>query len=105
MASRLQKLKRNAFLEQKGRCWYCDRQMLLCPETSSLQCTAEHLVARSQGGKDTPDNIVAACRYCNQTRHRRRMPPSPGDFRRIVRERLDKGRWHVRAAVQKCVPQ
>jgi len=31
--------------------------------------TAEHLVARMDGGKDTRQNIVAACRRCNEMRH------------------------------------
>ena len=30
--------------------------------------TAEHLVPRSKGGRNTKDNIVAACLRCNQTR-------------------------------------
>lgn len=35
-----------------------------------FQCTAEHLVARQDGGKDTAANIVAACAYCNHGRHK-----------------------------------
>ncbi len=32
------------------------------------QATCEHLVPRSHGGDDRPDNLVAACRACNQAR-------------------------------------
>ena len=27
--------------------------------------TKEHIVARTQGGKDTPENVVIVCRTCN----------------------------------------
>lgn len=32
-------------------------------------CTADHLIIRSDGGRTTEDNIVAACRECNNRRH------------------------------------
>jgi 5-methylcytosine-specific restriction endonuclease McrA len=32
-------------------------------------CTADHVVQQSIGGKTTRDNIVAACRQCNNRRH------------------------------------
>jgi 5-methylcytosine-specific restriction endonuclease McrA len=40
-------------------------------------CTAEHLVARMDGGRDTRDNIVAACRRCNAARHQLGLGPAP----------------------------
>ncbi|WP_218140493.1 HNH endonuclease signature motif containing protein [Sphingopyxis sp. YR583] len=63
-------------------------------QAQHLKVTAEHLVARQDGGTDTPDNIVAACTYCNDRRHRRRSPLSPEDYARKVRDRLAKGKWH-----------
>jgi len=33
------------------------------------EVTAEHLVARMDGGKNTRTNIAAACRRCNADRH------------------------------------
>lgn len=58
----LRSLRRRACREQDGRCFYC-----LQPMTHDV--TAEHLVARMDGGKDTRGNIVAACRRCNESRH------------------------------------
>jgi hypothetical protein len=74
--------RRKAFLEQSGRCFYCSAEMWLThPERFAsrhglsereawrFKCTAEHLVARCDGGSDSQTNIVAACRFCNATRH------------------------------------
>ncbi|MEA9709297.1 HNH endonuclease [Xanthomonas campestris] len=58
------------------------------------QCTAEHLLAQQDGGKDVADNIVAACCLCNLRRHKRQGPaPSPNVFKKLVRKRLAMGRW------------
>lgn len=59
---RLQFLRRRACADQGGRCFYCLQHM-------GSDVTAEHLVARMDGGKDTPSNVVAACRRCNAARH------------------------------------
>ena len=103
----LQKSRQLAFDRQHGRCHYCSlpvwlydpesfrRRYGLTPaEASSLRCTAEHLVARCDGGRDSATNIVAACRHCNATRHKRRVAPDPATYRDHVRRRLAKGRWH-----------
>ncbi|WP_394540206.1 HNH endonuclease [Lysobacter enzymogenes] len=98
----LQRLRERAFVAQQGRCCYCGRAMWLQspseldlqpPRTMSRQCTAEHLIARHEGGRSTRENIAAACWLCNQRRHRRRRPLSPDAFRELVAERIAKGRW------------
>ena len=63
--------------------------------TRQLVCTAEHLKAKSEGGRDTSDNIVAACLVCNQRRHKRKTPPDPSRYKALVTQRLHKGKWHV----------
>jgi 5-methylcytosine-specific restriction endonuclease McrA len=50
------------------------------------QCTAEHLLAKQDGGKDNKSNIAAACIRCNQGRHRQLVPPSAEQYRNIVRQ-------------------
>lgn len=65
-----------------------------------LQCTAEHLIPRSEGGSDMPSNIVAACLHCNGTRHKRKIPPSPGRYLSLVRSRIAEGRWHPAGIVK-----
>lgn len=101
------KSRQVAFLTQGGRCFYCDHPMWDSePENFSqrfavgvaqlwrFQCTAEHLVPRELGGRDTRDNIVAACAYCNRQRHRPKRVRDPIEHRAHVQRRLGRGRWH-----------
>ncbi|WP_416383216.1 HNH endonuclease [Marinobacter sp. F4218] len=60
-----------------------------------LQCTGEHLVAHSEGGKASSSNIVAACRFCNVKRHARSTPREPKEFADFVQSRLQKGAWNT----------
>ncbi|MEB1547610.1 HNH endonuclease signature motif containing protein [Xanthomonas campestris pv. campestris] len=74
---------------------------LACPTELELparfarryQCTAEHLMAQQDGGKDTRGNIAAACWTCNQRRHRRKKLLTPEAFRALVRRRVAAGKW------------
>ncbi|WP_445944934.1 HNH endonuclease [Rhizobium sp. WSM1274] len=52
------------------------------------------LKARCDGGRDTEENIVAACHYCNRTRHRKTRPKDAASYACFVRSRIEKGRWH-----------
>ncbi|MFZ2989617.1 HNH endonuclease [Ideonella sp.] len=102
----LQTLRRRAFEQQGGRCYYCGVCMWqslpfktpllhLSPGAlAKLQCTAEHMQARSAGGANTAGNITAACAHCNHTRHQRKNPPDPDVYRKQVRRRMQKGAWH-----------
>lgn len=107
MPSKIAKLRHQAFVRQDGRCYYCGRPM--CSGdleqfaerlNSSLRfarrylCTAEHLLSVQDGGKDTAANIVAACAFCNATRHRFKFPPHPEAYRRHVASRIRRGKWH-----------
>ncbi|UWQ15360.1 HNH endonuclease [Aliiroseovarius sp. M344] len=100
------KIRRAKMLAQGGRCYYCDLPMWeheaekvgwpdlwTNEKPKTLQCTAEHLVPRSDGGVDTPENIVAACWFCNTTRHKRKQVRSPQEHRAHVKKRMRKGRW------------
>jgi 5-methylcytosine-specific restriction endonuclease McrA len=104
---KLQKIRNSKFGLQGGRCFYCCQPMwcgnpadfadthgLRVARTRYLQATAEHLVARSEGGTDTPDNIVAACWFCNTHRHRTKRPLAPEAYAREVCSRLGTGGWH-----------
>lgn len=103
--NRISFLRRQAFNRQSGFCYYCDvRMWLSSPEelgltersaaARRLQCTAEHLVPRSDGGRNSVTNIVAACAHCNHTRHRLKRPPEPPQYRAKVRGRVALGGWH-----------
>lgn len=100
----LVKIRRAKMLSQGGKCFYCGQRMwdkavnakdctTQSRQSKALQCTAEHLCARSDGGSNNPKNIVAACHYCNTTRHKRKNPRSPEDHRAHVRQRMSQGRW------------
>lgn len=109
--SRLARSRYSAFIAQRGLCYYCllptwhgapvgfrAKWNLTLGETRLRQCTAEHLIARKEGGGDGARNIVAACLRCNQGRHGRKAPFKPDRFQSYVRRRIQKGRWH-----QPCV--
>jgi len=110
MPTMTQVLRARAFHVQNGRCFYCGVAMWLAspcelpcehPRPSPtaaarLKCTAEHLVPRSEGGKDAAGNIAAACAHCNWTRHKRKRPPGPDAYRAEVRRRVKRGAWHQR---------
>ena len=102
----LKKLRRMKMLSQGGRCFYCglpmwDEALYPCLPLScrsgelpkTLRCTAEHLHPRSEGGANTADNIVAACLFCNNSRHRRKRPLSPEAHRAHVQQRMAAGQW------------
>ena len=110
MPSKLASHRKSAFDRQAGRCYYCGYRMWLKrPEelaalaplsnrtAAHLQCTAEHLIARCDGGSESATNIVAACRFCNQLRHQRKTPIDPSRFRSHVGDRLARRAWHTSA--------
>jgi len=109
MPNAISKHRFAAFQHQNGRCHYCGLPMWLKhPEElnpnlkgnhralSRLRCTAEHLLARQDGGANSRANIVAACHFCNMTRHRITNPPDPARYREHVRHRVRAGKWHSR---------
>ncbi len=102
----LRKARRKALRAQGGRCFYCnqpiwdDRPDAFCKafglserKARSFRCTAEHLVARCDGGPDTQGNIAAACWFCNHRRHRAKVPLDPLAYAALVRKQLPEGRW------------
>lgn len=103
----IKNLRRQAAREQGWRCFYCELPMWdaapdefiecygLSPRLAKrFRCTAEHVEARCDGGKDVAPNIVAACLFCNATRHKAKHPLDAIKHVSVVRSRLAKGRWH-----------
>lgn len=97
-----------AFIRQDGRCFYCDhlmwlseiqeyssRHRLSLAQARGFQCTAEHLLARCDGGGDARTNIVAACLTCNKRRHARKKSMTVQAYCNHVRSRVCQGRWHA----------
>jgi len=73
---------------------FADRYKLSKKRARLFRATAEHLVARRDGGSDRLQNIVAACWFCNSRRHYARDPLSPNEYAIKVRAQLAKGKWH-----------
>lgn len=108
-ANKLQRLRRQAFEAQRRRCFYCGFAMWEAnPQAFSVEhritikqsrlrrCTAEHLVAQKDQGRHTRENVVAACFWCNQRRHkgRRQQAPDPDVYKARVAMQVAKGKWH-----------
>lgn len=107
MTNRIKNYRDHSFKAQQGRCYYCDCQMWMdddlgfCQRYSltkaqavSFRCTAEHIVAKCEGGKDSATNIAAACAWCNKLRHARKQAMQPTQFRNHVARRIRRGGWH-----------
>jgi 5-methylcytosine-specific restriction endonuclease McrA len=55
-------------LRQQNKCYWCGREMLDPELQHGHSATIEHIVPRSAGGRSSFDNLVAACRQCNNRR-------------------------------------
>jgi len=65
----LRKLRKDAFNDQRGLCFWCGIQMLEELANGHPQSvTADHLIPLYLGGKTVRGNIVAACHQCNNRR-------------------------------------
>ncbi|NQY26515.1 MAG: HNH endonuclease [Piscirickettsiaceae bacterium] len=101
-----------AFNHQGGCCFYCDQPMwqskflnyskkynLTSKQAKKMQATGEHLIPHQDGGSSKQSNIVAACKFCNQQRHKRNVALSPKLFKAFINRRMKQGRWHNFRAV------
>jgi len=106
---RLRRLRRKAYEQQNHLCFYCaypiweeDRNAFsrlhgVSPRLAQhLKCTAEHLTARQDQGRDTASNVVAACLWCNRMRHqgRRHGAPDAVNYLFWVARLVAMDRWH-----------
>lgn len=105
--SQIQKYRRQKAELQKFRCFYCGFPMwtadldqfarsydISAAEARRFFCTAEHLKALGEGGTSRFDNLVCACQFCNQGRHRRRKRLEADVFLSLVQRRITQQRWH-----------
>lgn len=115
MARNLKPLRHRAFVAQDGRCFYCSQPIwedgreafakahgMLPRLATHLRSTAEHLVARQDAGKNSQQNIVAACVWCNSRRHLGRAERAPDchAYQHWVQAQVSAGKWHPVAASQ-----
>jgi 5-methylcytosine-specific restriction endonuclease McrA len=109
----IKKHRYTAFTQQNGKCCYCGFSMwqdsaesfakqhgITVKQARHFQCTAEHLQARQDGGRDVQHNIAAACIRCNHLRHARKKPMAVKQYQQHVKKRVSQGGWHdVRPAM------
>lgn len=106
--AKLTAIRRRKMKAQGYRCFYCTAPMwsgrpdkfcrrygVTKRSAHHFRCTAEHLLARCDGGADTDCNIVAACSYCNQMRHQLKRPPDPETYRERVLRRVTRGTYRT----------
>jgi hypothetical protein len=62
--SRMKKLQR-VFEICKGHCHYCDRKTHQGLPNNSTQATRDHIYPQVRGGKWNIDNLILACKRCN----------------------------------------
>lgn len=63
--------RKNIFIRDGYRCMYCGKKF------KHEQLELEHIIPKSQGGRNSWDNLVAACRTCN-SRKNNRTPEEAG---------------------------
>ena len=86
--------RRNLIERDNYICQYCGLK--------NMPLTIDHIVPKARGGKDSWDNLVAACRSCNQKKGNKtpsdagmslRKKPKPPNrlhyFQRFVKEKQD----------------
>ena len=114
MGTNIAKQRHQAAVRQSFHCFYCKLPMwesspnqlahqhgLSIAEASLLQCTGEHLHPRGEGGSNKANNIVAACKHCNSTRHKTPNVLSPTQYQQKVQKRVSKGQWFPGGLVSK----
>jgi 5-methylcytosine-specific restriction endonuclease McrA len=52
--------RENVYARDKAKCQYCHLKI------TKTESTYDHVIPKSQGGRTTWDNIVIACKDCNQ---------------------------------------
>lgn len=67
------------FLAQLGRCYYCGQE---CDRSLAVK---DHVESLSRGGSQWPDNIVSACKPCNDLKNTR----SERVFMKLIEKSID----------------
>lgn len=69
---------RQVVLERdEWRCRYCGRRVILHWHDAPppLAATMDHVIPRAAGGRTCPENLVTACRTCNEAKGSTIPPP------------------------------
>lgn len=104
----LKKPRTRAFQSQNGYCYYCNFPMwkddinayalknaMSLRQARFFESTGEHLIPFSEGGTSKQENIVAACRLCNERRHRRNANLTSAQYIEYVQRHVARGGWNT----------
>ena len=88
--------RKNILLRDENTCQYCAQRF------RENDLTVDHVIPRSKGGKSVWNNVVAACKPCNQKKRDflienapvtlMRLPRKPS-YRSIIKKRIGKANW------------
>ena len=68
-----------AIIARDPFCHYCGEELVTTGSPyQDLYATVDHIIPKSRGGSDEPDNLVPACRRCNITMNDKRPKREPG---------------------------
>ena len=71
-------------MENPNACIYCG---------SVQQLTTDHIVARSKGGEDVPDNVVRVCKSCNSSKGAKGLYEWKGLAEKNSHHRIAEGKY------------
>ncbi len=84
------------YLRDRGVCQYCQRPV------TRREGTYDHIIPKSRGGETRWDNIVLACRPCNQRKADR--TPSEADMSLTQPTRVPLGSWQLLVGHRDALP-
>lgn len=67
-ANSRRQLRRMALDREGGRCFWCNRRIVMKPRHGEMQASLDHIIPQSKGGWDGIDNVVISCVPCNNER-------------------------------------
>jgi hypothetical protein len=94
-------LRLAVYLRDSFRCVYCCEDLHGAHPTD---ITLDHVVPAADGGANTPDNLVTACRGCNCARQDKPIsrycgPETRADIRRLTRRSITRYRRLAKAII------
>lgn len=90
------------YLRDRFCCVYCLRDL---HDAAPSDITLDHVVCESDGGGNTPDNLVTACRACNCSRQDKPLarfagPEARAHIRRNTRRSITRYRRLAKAIIE-----
>jgi 5-methylcytosine-specific restriction endonuclease McrA len=76
--------RRNLYIRDKGVCGYCGAVLRF------NESTKDHIYPSSKGGQDKWDNVVLACKECNQ----KKGHTLPADIQMEIKTRIYTPTWY-----------